>query len=314
MRRTKRPFPAVAYDHVLVFTDWNDSGPIMSFNSPIPVIGALTRQGTLASSTVLPGVPVKDDQVAELLELINAQPLNQVQKIRLCAGCAGPRHSYVFYDTANSPVAVFVVALRFPDWWSYPDIGHNAEYFRYMAPGFRERYSALCESIGAGLCFYHDQDYTNHVYDELVDEYPGPDTLHGRRFQQPSPLTHVPDVPLDELDALQRRTLCAWAHRSLDRPPQCWHPNDSAEHWGMSVQTPDGTEKWVGCSLAWYQCERERFDCHRKLSEVLPCEQRALNGDPGFLDPKFESIGPDAHECRAMRGCIWGYMTAQAPQ
>jgi len=103
-RRTRRPFPAAAYDHVLVFIDWADWGPTMTFNEPGPVCGALTDTGTLAPSAVLPGVPVRDDHVADLLKLINAQPLNHNPKYGFCRGCSAPVIRTFFMTPATHPL------------------------------------------------------------------------------------------------------------------------------------------------------------------------------------------------------------------
>ena len=133
----------------------------------------------------------------------------------------------------------------------------------------------------------HDDDYLKRLI-AVVKAKP-----------KPSPLTLVPDAYLDELGTRDRRVLCAWADDRVFRLPTLGGSD-------FGLRSLDGAEEWVGGTLAWYECMREPFGCHRKLSEVLPCEERALVGDPGFF-------APDARQCRGQAECIWGFTVARAP-
>jgi len=281
LRERKGSFPGVAFDHVVVFTDWGSS-------QVLPDLGALQADGTLGPRTVLPGVRVPDEPLNRLLEFVNEHARENASSggmIALCDGCPGFRHSYIFYNATNKPVAVLVIALRHSMWWSYPDIGHSRPYYT-SSRGLMAFYEPLCETVGAGLCFLGDTDYRDRVSDAV------------RLLPALSPLGRVRDIPLDEMNPRERRTLCAWASRTNYRGPG----DDKCDAQRNAYGFTDGTSKWIGCTLSSTACERRPVSCRRSLSEVMPCEERALAGDPGFLSP--ESIG-----CRPLSQCVWGFET-----
>jgi len=287
-RSIRKPFPDASFAVVRGWMFDHEGGPFPSFNSPECAFGALSANGELCSTVRLPGVQLSAEQASELLSKLNAEVVPE-PKYCLCGGKTSRMHSFVFYDEHDTPVASVSLNLRFNDLYTSPQNGrklHQAS----VSEEFSAWYEGFCERVGLPLCFLWDRERADRFYAEL-------ERTRAKCVRE-SPFGHIPDQPLAQLEQHERRALCAYHHQYVFR-----RPDGPDGYFGQ--ESPDG-EQWIGRTLAWPECEATFPRCKERLSEVMPCQRRAMDGDPGFF-------AADARACRALSSCLWGSEVKQTP-
>jgi hypothetical protein len=287
-RRTRKPFPDVSFANVRGWMYDHAGGPAPGLSSPGCAFGALSLTGELCSSVRLPGVVLNAEQASELLAKINAEVVPP-PKYCMCGGKTSHMHSFVFYDELDTPVASVSLNLRFHDLYTSPQVGRVANQAS-VSEEFRAWYGGFCERVGMPLCFLWDNERADRFYAELQRT--------GAKCSRESPLNHIPDEPLAQLGPRERRALCAYNQQNVFRAP-----GRDDDNFGR--ESPEG-ERWIGRTLAWPECVATFPSCSVRLSEIMPCQERAMEGDPGFF-------AADARGCRALSSCLWGFKVEQTP-
>lgn len=289
---TKAPFSPSAVATVHGYAWQHDGGPGQTFKQAGGCrFGVLNADGTLCASTSLPGVEISPANVAELVRAVQSEPVPTEARTCMCGGKTSVMHSFVFYDAQDVPIATITLNLKYHELHTLPR--QEPEHLHaFVSSKFRATYADLCSRMGMPLCFIWDSDQYDRFWSELEQKEPTKQELRKRRWQR-SPLDALDDRPLNAYSDQGRRALCAWNHAStLDVRPK-------GESFGREAANG---EVWIGRGLPWWECEEQFPRCNRRLSEVLPCQEVAVSGNPGL-------VGAVPPQCRALRDCIWGYET-----